>query len=117
MPSAAREFFPWAQKNLPARSYQRLRAMYENAPYGPESFKKEIAVKFEALRRKYGLNSQVGVNSAKDSACAIQFAAWAARSVEAFGVKILVQIIFGEDCVPVERDPSLRELLQSHRWS
>ena len=65
MPSAAREFFPWAQKNLPARIYQRLRAMYEHAPYGPESFKREIAAKFELLRRKYGLSSHVGATARK----------------------------------------------------
>jgi DNA repair photolyase len=60
MPSAAREFFPWAQKNLSARIYERLWAMYGNAPYGPPEFAREIAAKFEVLRKKYGLSSQVG---------------------------------------------------------
>ena len=59
MPTAARVFFPWAQKELPARIYQRLRAMYQNQPYGPESFRTEISAKFEALRRKYGLSGYV----------------------------------------------------------
>jgi DNA repair photolyase len=57
MPSAAKEFFPWAAKVLPPPMVARLRAMYEHAPYGPESYRREISRRFEALRQKYGLCS------------------------------------------------------------
>ena len=39
--------------------------MYQHQPYGPDSFKLEIAKKFATLRQKYNLSSQVGATSKK----------------------------------------------------
>jgi DNA repair photolyase len=56
MPSSARHFLPFVEKNFP-RLAKRYREWYSRAAYPPEDYRKEISEKVSALRRKYGLGS------------------------------------------------------------
>jgi DNA repair photolyase len=56
MPSSARHFLPFVEKNFP-RLAKRYREWYSRAAYPPEDYRKEISEKVSVLRRKYGLGS------------------------------------------------------------
>jgi DNA repair photolyase len=57
MPSALKQFLPFLDKRFPKRA-QRYREWYSRNPYAPETYRKEIAARVAALRRKYGLGAR-----------------------------------------------------------
>ena len=57
MPSALKQFLPFLDKRFPRRA-KRYREWYSRNPYAPEAYRKEVAARVAALRRKYGLGSR-----------------------------------------------------------
>jgi DNA repair photolyase len=57
MPSALKQFLPFLDKRFPKRA-KSYRDWYSRNPYAPETYRKEIAARVAALRRKYGLGSR-----------------------------------------------------------
>jgi DNA repair photolyase len=57
MPSSRKQLFPFLEEKFP-RLAQRYRDWYESAGYAPESYRREIGKRVEALRRKYGLSAR-----------------------------------------------------------
>jgi DNA repair photolyase len=57
MPSALKQFLPFLDKRFPKRA-QRYREWFSRNPYAPESYRREIAARVAALRKKYGLGSR-----------------------------------------------------------
>jgi DNA repair photolyase len=57
MPSALKQFLPFLDKRFPKRA-ARYREWYSRNPYAPETYRKEIAARVAALRRKYGLGAR-----------------------------------------------------------
>jgi len=57
MPSALKNFLPFLDQRFPKRA-KRYREWYSRNPYAPEGYRKEIAARVSALRRKYGLGSR-----------------------------------------------------------
>ena len=57
MPSALKQFLPFLDQRFPKRA-KRYREWYSRNPYAPETYRKEIAARVVALRRKYGLGSR-----------------------------------------------------------
>jgi DNA repair photolyase len=57
MPSALKQFLPFLDKRFPKRA-RHYREWYSHNPYAPETYRKEIAARVAALRRKYGLGSR-----------------------------------------------------------
>jgi DNA repair photolyase len=57
MPASRQQFFPFLAEKFPqlARRYQDW---YSRSGYAPESYRAEIAERFAALRRKYGLETR-----------------------------------------------------------
>jgi len=59
MPSSLKQFLPFLEKRFP-KLVQRYHEWYGRGGYAPESYRKEISVRFENLRGKYGLGSRIG---------------------------------------------------------
>ena len=57
MPSALKIFLPFVQEKFPKLA-DRYRAWYARNAYAPEAYRKEVAGRFEGLRKKYGLASR-----------------------------------------------------------
>jgi len=57
MPSALKQFLPFLDRRFPKRA-KHYREWYSCNPYAPEAYRKEIAARVAALRRKYGLGSR-----------------------------------------------------------
>jgi DNA repair photolyase len=57
MPSALQHFLPFLEQKFPKRA-KRYKEWYSRNPYAPETYRKEIAGRVAALRRKYGLGSR-----------------------------------------------------------
>ena len=57
MPSSFREFLPFLEEKFP-RLVGRYQAWYGRSGNAPENYRREIAARVEALRRKYGLGSR-----------------------------------------------------------
>jgi hypothetical protein len=57
MPSALKQFLPFLDRRFPKRA-KHYREWYSRNPYAPEAYRKEIAARVAALRRKYGLGSR-----------------------------------------------------------
>jgi DNA repair photolyase len=57
MPSALKQFLPFLDQRFPKRA-KLYREWYCRNPYAPETYRKEIAARVAALRRKYGLGSR-----------------------------------------------------------
>jgi DNA repair photolyase len=57
MPAARKQFLPFVEKKYPRLAAQ-YRAWYSRAAYPPESYCKEIALRADGLRKKYGLGTR-----------------------------------------------------------
>jgi DNA repair photolyase len=57
MPSALQHFLPFLEQKFPKRA-KRYEEWYSRNPYAPETYRKEIAARVAALRKKYGLGSR-----------------------------------------------------------
>jgi DNA repair photolyase len=57
MPSTLQYFLPFLEQKFPKRA-KRYKEWYSRNPYAPETYRKEIAGRVAALRRKYGLGSR-----------------------------------------------------------
>jgi DNA repair photolyase len=64
MPSSLKEFMPFIDAKFPKLA-KRYREWYAHNGYAPESYRKEIAARFEDLRRKYSLGSRPERRSAE----------------------------------------------------
>jgi DNA repair photolyase len=59
MPASLKQFLPFLEKKFP-ELVQRYHKWYGRGGYAPETYRKEVSVRFENLRRKYGLGSRIG---------------------------------------------------------
>jgi DNA repair photolyase len=59
MAASLKQFLPFLEKKFP-KLVQRYHEWYGRGGYAPESYRKEISVRFENLRSKYGLGSRIG---------------------------------------------------------
>ncbi|MGB0033877.1 MAG: radical SAM protein [Candidatus Acidiferrales bacterium] len=57
MPSSLKQFIPFLEQKFPKLA-RRYREWYTRHSYAPDAYRKEIAERFEHLRRKYGLGSR-----------------------------------------------------------
>ena len=57
MPASRKQFFPFLAEKFP-RLARRYEEWYARSGYAPESYRSEIAERFAALRRKYGLETR-----------------------------------------------------------
>ena len=64
MPSSLKQFLPFIDAKFPKLA-KRYREWYAHNGYAPESYRKEISARFEALRRKYNLGSRPERRSAE----------------------------------------------------
>jgi DNA repair photolyase len=64
MPSSLKEMLPFIDAKFPKLA-KRYREWYSHNGYAPESYRKEISARFEALRRKYNLGSRPERRSAE----------------------------------------------------
>jgi DNA repair photolyase len=64
MPSSLKEMLPFIDAKFPKLA-KRYREWYTHNGYAPESYRKEISARFEALRKKYGLGSRPERRSAE----------------------------------------------------
>ena len=64
MPSSLKEMLPFIDAKFPKLA-KRYREWYAHNGYAPESYRKEISARFEALRRKYNLGSRPARRSAE----------------------------------------------------
>jgi DNA repair photolyase len=57
MPSSQKQFLPFLEERFPKLA-RRYRQWYAQSGYAPETYRREIAARVEALRKKYGLGGR-----------------------------------------------------------
>ena len=62
MPSSLKQFLPFLEQKFP-RLLRRYQEWYGRGGYAPESYRKEIAARFEKLRHKYGVGTRPAMPS------------------------------------------------------
>ena len=57
MPASLKQFLPFLEQKFP-KLLKQYHDWYGRGGYAPESYRKEIAARFEKLRQKYGISAR-----------------------------------------------------------